>query len=86
LAGHVRLDCVICVAVGDVIADPLVNCWFKFGLDPIRSFTIFSCCTLCYARYLIAKCASLPFEKAELFQVNALSIQSIFEGWWASIL
>jgi hypothetical protein len=60
---------VIDVAVGDVITDPSVNRWFKFKfeLDPMLSFTIFSRCILCYAHYLIVKCASLPFEKAEFF-------------------
>jgi hypothetical protein len=77
---------VIYVAVGDVIADPSVNRWFKFELYPMRNFTILSRCTLCCARYLIAKGASFPFEKAEFFPINALPIRSIFEGWWASIL
>jgi hypothetical protein len=69
LTYHILLNCVIDIAVGDVIANRSVNRWFKFKfeLGSMKSFLIFSRCTLCYARYVIAKCASLPFEKVELF-------------------
>jgi hypothetical protein len=69
LADVITPGCMVDLAVGDALADQTVNRWFKFKFEsgPERTFQIFSCCTLSYARYAISKTASLTFENVELF-------------------